>query len=332
MHNEKQYHPRLRILLKCLSGAAAFCLLLAAMTLAVPHYAGAEERISVSAPSSAEKDQGGVDTSVDISCITTDSGKTYFLLPPGDLYPFYLADPHRVGMGIQFRQYVSSEIPDAGKSRFYLKTGGSIGIIRVQPPEPGALRWQFNLEGGFDGQFDINNSLDNIGWDGNYGLSLSLKPDSPLAFRASMIHTSSHVGDEYIARTGRARIGYTRHEFIGGMTWFMNDQLRSYYELGWGFDLGNKDLMEPGRLQGGIEFEDDVRVLGNIFRWYAAGDVSAWEERGWRIDVSVQAGVMVRSAGRRFRLGLEYYDGRVPIGEFFQYDESSISLGAWVDL
>lgn len=43
-------------------------------------------------------------------------------------------------------------------------------------------------------------------------------------------------------------------------------------------------------------------------------------------------GLVARSGGRTRRIGIEWYHGRPPIGEFFQYTESYLSLGLWIDV
>ncbi len=266
------------------------------------------------------------------SSFTTLSGTTIIMFPPGDMYPYYIADQHRVGFCIQVLRYTATEIPAAGKSRIYLKTGANIGIARFHPSGHPDRGWQLSVQAGWDGQFDSDNSQDNIGWDGNYGFLLSMAPASGLAFKLGMLHTSSHVGDEYIERTGRKRIGYTRHEITGGVSWSMSEQWRLYSEAGWGYDLRNETLMAPGRLQAGLEFVDEKSLWQDILGWYIAVDTSTWEERDWRLDVSAQLGVLLPSADHRVKLGIEYYNGRVPIGEFFQFDETYIAFGAWMDL
>ena len=50
------------------------------------------------------------------------------------------------------------------------------------------------------------------------------------------------------------------------------------------------------------------------------------------IDSTVQTGILTRSSGRRFRLGMAYSDGRVPIGEFCEDTEARFTLGVWMDL
>ncbi len=95
------------------------------------------------------------------------------LVPDGDLYPKYIADPRRSNFTFMKMSYSSTGIQASGKNRFGLKLGGRYGFFRFYKGEdPGSL-FQFDIEGGFIGQFDLDNSTDNIGWDGIYGLQFA---------------------------------------------------------------------------------------------------------------------------------------------------------------
>ena len=268
----------------------------------------------------------------EVPVIDLDSGQTLLIFPPGNIYPHYIADPHRVGFGLQRLQFIESGIADSGASRYNLKAGIRLGLVRGHPQSRPDRRWQINLEVGYDAQFDTDRFYDNIGWDGNYGILLTGTPEQRLVLKLGILHTSSHVGDEYIERTGRRRIDYTRHEIVAGISLAADEHWRTYAEAGWGYELRNEALQEPGRIQIGMEFEAGRNLWKELLGWYAALDISAMEEREWRIDTSLQLGIMLDSGGRTWRLGIEYYDGRPTMGEFFQDNESYISLGLWLDV
>lgn len=260
------------------------------------------------------------------------SAQTIIMFPQGDLYPQYTADPHRLGFGIQWLSFSKTEIAESSNSRMSLKAGGRFGLLRIHPPGQADRGWQLGIEGGFDTQFDIKHSSDNIGWDGNYGLLVTAAPSRSLALKFGVLHTSGHVGDEYAERTGRRRIDYTRHELAAGMSWTINERWRTYAEAGWGYYLRNEDLQEPGRIQFGLEFEVAASLWKRRLGWYVALDTSAMEERDWNFDTAVQLGLVFRSGCRVWRLGIEHYDGRPTMSEFFQDDERHIALGFWLDV
>lgn len=256
-------------------------------------------------------------------------GRTLVLFPADDVFPRPLADPHRAGFGLARVTVTNTDIPAAGDTRYALKVGGRLGLARLQT---GTRAWQLNVEGGFNGQFDITQSEDSIGWDGLYGLTLTTLLRPQLALRVGALHNSAHVGDEYIERTGRLRLNYTREEAIAGLSWQFDPRWRAYGEYGHAYDLRNETAQAAGRAQAGVEYEAPTRWWGGRLGWYAAVDVSALEERDWRADTGVNVGFVTRAEGRRWRLGLEYYDGRPAMGEFFQHTEQHVALGAWLDL
>jgi hypothetical protein len=262
------------------------------------------------------------------------SGGNIILTPAGDLYPKYMADPRHPTFSIMRMRFSNSDIDDAGNLRWGLRLGARFGLLRFHKDGDKNHGLQVDIEAGFIGQFDIDNSTDNIGWDGIYGLHLAWAPAGGIAFRLGTLHNSSHVGDEYAERTGRVRIKYTREEYVFGVSWSFEEKWRAYAEAGYGHVLRNDDLMEPWRVQYGLEYVSPHGFWHGRLGWYAAADVSSYEESDWDINTTLQAGLIlpVIQLSRNYRLGLEYYSGRSHFGEFFQDDESYLSLGLWFDI
>lgn len=239
------------------------------------------------------------------------------MFPSSNLYPAYLADPRQPEFGVTLLGFPDPNIPDSGDRRVGLKLGGRFGLVRIGG-------WQADIEAGFTGQFDIEHSLDNIGWDGTYGFLVSTAFENGVSVQLGTKHISSHVGDEYAERTGRERIEYTREELAAGAAWSIDDRWRTYGEIGWGYQPKDEIGQEPGRLQIGFEHEVPLR---DRLGWYAALDLQAFEERSWQLDPTLQVGILV---DRRWRAGIAVHDGAVPIGEYYQVDETYIALGLWL--
>jgi hypothetical protein len=254
--------------------------------------------------------------------------------PPTDLYPRYIADPLEPSLSMQYLFVSDSDIPDTGDSRFLFNLGGRFGLIRFYPGEQADTGFQIDVQAAFIGMFDNDNSQDNIGWDGIYGVLLTWADGRGTAAKFGLRHDSSHRGDEYIERTGLTRINYTREEILLGFSRNLFSDWRIYGEGGYGIDLRNDDFQEPWRLQGGLEYEDNDRLWGGRMGWYAAADLTSYEENDWDLNVSVQAGLVapIRNQTGRFRFGGAYYNGRSILGEFSQFDEEYFSVGIWVDL
>jgi hypothetical protein len=50
--------------------------------------------------------------------------------PATELYPRYIADPHRSGFAFTYGQFIDPEIAQAGDTRLTIRLGGSYGILR----------------------------------------------------------------------------------------------------------------------------------------------------------------------------------------------------------
>lgn len=246
------------------------------------------------------------------------------------LYPHYIANPLRTTFSIQSIRYSKTEIPSTSLKRFDLKVGGQLGIYRSQP-ENTQRGWQLSFGGGFHGEFDTESSEDNVGWDGFMSLSLEMRFNQALAHRVGLHHISSHIGDELIERTGIKRINYTRQEIRYGLTWFMSPHWQSYIELGKAYDMRNKLLQKRWRSELGFQYENNKYWMPKL-GWYIGADFSSYEENDWDINTAIQLGIVSSVNQRNYRLGFEFYDGRSPLGEFFQSNEKYIGFGFWVDI
>jgi len=254
--------------------------------------------------------------------------------PPAELYPRSIADPRRSGFAFTYGQFIDPEIAQAGDTRLTVRLGGSYGILRFHPEGSPERGYQLDVGANFLGQFDLDHSLDNIGWDGLYHLQLTWADGEGLAFKLGTLHDSSHVGDEYAERAGRKRFGYTREELVLGGSRSFPLGWRAYAEAGRAYHRSNKESMDLWRAQTGIEYESPERFRDGTMAWYAALDCSFYQENDWHGNVSIQAGVVLpqEAIGRRYRFGVEYYRGRSVIGEFFQNNETMIAAGFWWDL
>ena len=204
-------------------------------------------------------------------------------------------------------------------------------MLRIDSGKPGGRSWQLSIDAGLDAVFDSQNKQDAIGWDGNYGLTVTTASASPLSFKFALLHQSSHIGDEYVTRTGRARLNYTREEFALGVSWRLSRRWRAYGETGVAY-VCRYEGQEPWRAQGGAEYESRAIVFGGRFAWYGGADFSGWEERGWRLDTALRGGIVTRTDGRAYRIGAGWTDGAPPLGEFYKMSEGWFTFGLWIDL
>ena len=257
---------------------------------------------------------------------------TIHLFPPGEIYPPYVADPHRPTNAVVVGFYPRIRVPEASSPRTFLAGGGHIGVLRIESSAPGGRFWQVSIDAGLDALFDSQFKNDAIGWDGNYGLTVTTATStSPLAYRVALLHLSAHVGDEYQERTNTERINYTREELALGLAWRFRPHRRAYGELAYAY-LIRSDGQDRWRWQSGVEYQARPSVFGGRMAWYGAVDLSALEERDWRLDTSLQGGLVTRSAGHAYRIFAQWYDGRATLGQFSRYSEASFSIGLKLDI
>ena len=259
------------------------------------------------------------------------SGASLTLFPSGDVYSVYVADPHRPTNVIAEDFTLDGGMPATESPLTRLGAGGRFGVMRIEPARPDGRVWQVSIEAGLDSLFDSQNRLDAVGWDGNYGLTVTTASSSPIALKIAVLHISAHLGDEYQERTGRPRINYTREEVSVGAAWRWSPRWRTYGETGVAYKRGHPSL-EPWRVQAGVEYESAPGPCGQRFACYAAADVSAMQERNWRVDVTTDFGIVIRGEGRASRIFLEWRRGRPTVNEFFTDSITSLSLGVKVDL
>lgn len=249
------------------------------------------------------------------------------LFPEGVQYEPYLASPTEPRFKLGRITVNDPEIPKTGETRWELKAGRNISFLRLGRDS------QINLLGGFMASFDTEESTDSIAWDGLFGAQyvLNLSPRDRL--KVEYFHQSAHRGDEFLLRTGRDRIDYTRQELNLGFSRHWFPRLRTYAEAGWGFTLRNPNLQEAGRLQTGLEYgvPGEVVHAGDSSGWFLAADFESYEELDWQVDSTVSIGVFGLRNGELWRLGLELRDGRTPYGEFFRSDETYVGLSVWND-
>jgi len=262
----------------------------------------------------------------------TGSARTIQLFPPGEIYPVYVADPHRPTNAVMQGFYANTRVPETSSPQTFLAGGGHFGILRFDPSPQGGRYWQVSIDAGLDALFDSQFKNDAIGWDGNYGLTVTTATStSPLAFKVALLHISAHLGDEYEERTGVKRINYTREEVALGLGWRFRPRWRAYGELGLAYRMRSDD-QDRWRWQSGVEYESRPSVFGGRMAWFGAVDLSALQERDWRLDTALQGGLVTRSRGHTYRFFAQWYDGRVTLGQFSRYTEKGFSIGIKMDL
>ncbi len=234
------------------------------------------------------------------------------------LFPHPLADPRApfAGSRLQFHDDGSTRIENAfGVEQSIFRTGGEEHAFEV------------GVEGGAFSRFNFDENLDMDGVDFRVGFPLVYR-SGRLAVKLEPWHLTSHLGDEFIERTGRERIAYARNAIALGVAVDLGEVWRVYGEAGYGVDIGS--LNEPWRAMAGVEWVDDV-LAARWFDLFAAVNATTFEEIDWSANFNLQTGIWIKPEGAHttVRVGLEYYNGHSALTQFFQEREEYLGFGFW---
>lgn len=147
-------------------------------------------------------------------------------------------------------------------------------------------------------------------------------------------HTSSHLGDDTITRTGRQPILYVRDELVAGVGRRMwDDRIRAYGQAAWKFHGTVEGGGSPWRFDAGLEayWRNATRCWGAPF---AAMNLGLDGEVDYDAAWTVQVGWAWRDPTRRLsnaRVFGEFYSGRSPYGQFYQTREQFYGFGLSLD-
>lgn len=133
--------------------------------------------------------------------------------------------------------------------------GGRASIVRYGTRYQGRpIGWELQIEGAGMPRINLDVDWDLESSDFRFGVPL-IYGEERVQWKLSYYHLSSHLGDEYIKRTGipaSDRVNYARDEIVIGFSFFPRPAWRWYAEAGWAFyaDEG----ADPWEFQFGVDY------------------------------------------------------------------------------
>jgi hypothetical protein len=252
------------------------------------------------------------------------------VLPDAALAPVIRADPRAPVAGAKLVQVTSpaSEFGRGLEGEAQLGHSFPLWMISGESADRAVV---LGIQGGVFGRFLMTSEeRELITSDWMFGVPLYIwRGDTWFRFRYR--HFSSHLGDEYVERTGAERLDYTRDSF--GVMAYTAGLVRGLGVYAGGDVAINVDPHGAGRvaLQGGVEYTGET-ATGRL-PLFGGVDVYLDEDSSWKPRVNMQAGIAVPANNRRrLRFQVEVLFGPSPQGEFHRLDETLLTLGVGFDL
>ncbi|MFA6351860.1 MAG: hypothetical protein WCW86_05990, partial [Bacteroidales bacterium] len=279
-------------------------------------------------------------------------------------YPNYLADPlgGRFEVSIQNIQYGDIDFQDQVNSgagylgKQVIFPGVRVSLLRFSPKSNPNLGVSVDL-GAMVPTFMRGGNNDLIGLDGIYYFAIAAKPAEWISLKFSKHHICTHVGDEFPYGTVKSPIDFdpnttalpVRDDFIMMMAirplWFLRnpqlDILQVYGDFGFfmpGGDFMGRRANKPHfeaylsyQLGAELEYYFKNPYIGGL---YSAVNVSAYQLNSYAPNLSIVGGYLFPQErnSRRFRIGLQYYNGRCISNQFYNRKEKFVAFTVGFDI
>lgn len=192
--------------------------------------------------------------------------------------------------------------------------------LRRPGPDGSGPRLAGSVAAGVFSRFDLETSANEF-VEAHFRFALRLRASHRgLEGRLSFYHVSSHLGDEFLQRTGRQPISTSRE----GLELLLGARPLPGFRLyaGPGAVVRSTESLGTGTLRAGGEWELSTGGPGDAggVRPYVAAELYSWEEVGWEPMLSAEAGLGL--GGGRFRLALVAGSGPSRAEQFLREDET----------
>ena len=259
-------------------------------------------------------------------------------LPHGSPFPSLLADPREVGLRGSF---IAADRPNLGDYQgrnieAAVAIGYRFGIVRFQEEAAGRPAAQLGFEvGSFSRFFMATAQKDLIDVTYRVGFPLSLAYRGWQA-RLELLHESSHVGDDYLARFGFPRrtddqVSHEGFELI--LARRLADGFRVY--AGGDANFHANEEVEKTDVRWGGEWDPspagDRGQGARLAAWPYAGADFFLSQKNRRVAGTGVAGLGMRVEGVTVRLEARGHYGPSPMGQFRNVSETFAGLGLRVE-
>jgi hypothetical protein len=243
-----------------------------------------------------------------------------------EVFPPLLADPREIQLGLRMVTPVSRT------AQGEVLAGDYFGLYRWELPwQESYLQW--SVAGGIFSRFDlVSMQKDNEVLDYSANMPIDVRIGK-WSTRFLPYHISSHLGDDFIKRTGILPLKYTFDSFKWLFAYEPAKGVRLY--SGFNYILRNR-YTDLGRnaVQTGTEWTSGWWGHDHA-QLYWANDFQTWQRVGWNPTIASQVGVHLANKPQdieKLTLYIEYGAGHMAFGQLFQQEESHWVLGLRFDI
>jgi len=253
-----------------------------------------------------------------------DASFMYGVVPETDqIFTRVLADPRQAQTTARYYRNGGQNLSDTA-------LGSTWGLARWNR---GDWVWQVNLEGMGYSRFKLSGSV-------NEFQTIDFFINAPLVVRngrfsgrVMIFHESSHLGDDYIRRTGSTGFRFSTEGVRVMAAWDLPLNARVY---GGGMLLMHSiPKAQQGDLQWGAEIRSqDLGWIPDHQCWvYLAQDFKSRGRNQWNISSNSEIGLRIGAPKviRAFRVHLGHFDGWSEFGQFHLEREAYWNLGVSFD-
>lgn len=247
---------------------------------------------------------------------------------PNEIFPVLVADPRHIQLSAAYYRLDGHDQSDVALGHAWGVARGRLGLMQD-------WLWETDVEGMAYSRFRLGggvNEFDTVDFFANLPVTIRR---GDVSFKGTLFHESSHLGDDYIRRTGAA--GY-RYSVEGVRAQTAVEPWRFLRAYGGGAYLLHT-VPSPDRWSAQAGFEltsDDLHWSREVpTRVYLAEDVQPHERARWNPDSRLVAGVKIgfrESPTRAMRVQGGWFDGHSPFGQFYAKREHYLDLSVSLEL
>lgn len=245
---------------------------------------------------------------------------------PNEIFPLLLADPRHMELSASYYRL-------DGNNQSDIALGHAWGMGRWRSGPNQEWLWEWDLEGMAYSRFRITRGVNEFQTvDFLLNLPITVRRGD-VSFKGMVFHQSSHLGDDYIRRTGD--LGY-RYSVEGLRGQAALDPCR-FARLYAGGEFLLHTIPSPKRMAGQAGVEAHTQELHwskkVAYSLFLAQDFQSHERVQWNVDSHTLAGIRLQSheaPARAMRLQFGYFTGHSPFAEFYarktHYADVSLAL------